>query len=161
MNRPHPLDHPDFGKTINEKVWYLAHPLAPDDKFNFQQNMDHVVHMMRLCFDEGFRVVAPYHTICLALDDDNLEHRRIGLESDCYVVKRLGRIIFTGHKMSSGMAQEQKSWEEAIIEYCDQYGYGEQLADILRRSTKIDLIGMPDYQAKEILRHFSIFKNGR
>lgn len=104
--RQHPLDHPDFDRTRVHAIWYLAHPLAPDEHYTFQQNMDHVVHMMRLCYDLGYYVVAPYHTICLALDDTNLEHRRIGLEVDCNLVRKLDGIILVGHKISSGMQQE-------------------------------------------------------
>lgn len=135
MNRPHPLDSPDFGKTSSQKIWYLAHPLATDEHYTFQQNMDHVVHMMRLLFDCGIRTIAPYHTMCLALDDDNLEHRRIGLEVDCEIVKRLGgRVILTGHKLSRGMNVEVLTaktslavsegeilnfiaWKDEVIEY--------------------------------------------
>lgn len=105
-NLRHPSSDPLFGTTIDQPVWYLSHPLAPDEHMTFQQNMDDVIRIMRICFEEGVRVIAPYHTICLALDDDNSEWRRIGLETDCYVAQKLGRIILSGHKLSTGMQNE-------------------------------------------------------
>lgn len=105
----HPSSDPHFDAKREHEVWYLGHPLAGDAQYTFQQNMDHVIHMMRICYEEGFIVVAPYHTICLALDDDNSEWRRIGLECDCNVVRKLGRVILCGHKLSSGMGHELAS----------------------------------------------------
>jgi hypothetical protein len=130
----HPLDDPKFRATSPEPVFYLAHPLAPDDKYTFQQNMDHSVRMIRLCFDEGFRVVAPWHTICMALDDTNSEHRRIGLEVDCAIVHKLQRIILCGHKISRGMGLELS-----------------MIVSITSRNT-INLVGMDDETARCYLR---------
>lgn len=107
MRTRHPSSNPNFDAKREHEIWYLAHPLAPDDRFTFQQNMDHVVKLMRICYEEGWYVIAPYHTICLALDDDNEEWRRIGLEVDCNVVKKFGRILLTGHRCSSGMCHER------------------------------------------------------
>src|SRR5947208_2104557 len=102
MTAPHPLEHPDFDPTRIHKIFYLAHPLAPDDQFTFDENMEHVVWVMRECYDAGIYVVAPYHTISLALDEDSLEHHRIGLEIDCTLIPKLDGLILTGHKRSRG-----------------------------------------------------------
>jgi hypothetical protein len=102
----HPSHDPDFDAKRQHIVWYLSHPLAPDDKFTFQQNMDHVIHLMRICYEEGVMVIAPYHTICLALDDDNPRWRRMGLECDCNMARLMGYVLLTGHKLSSGMNHE-------------------------------------------------------
>lgn len=102
----HPSSNPDFDAKREHEIWYLAHPLADDESYTFAQNMEHVVKLMRIFYEEGWYVVAPYHTICLALDDDNAEWRRIGLEVDCNVVRKLGKLILTGHKLSSGMRNE-------------------------------------------------------
>jgi hypothetical protein len=99
-------DNPDFDAKREVPVWYLSHPLAPDERFTFQQNMDHIVHIMRICYEEGYRVVAPYHTICLALDDREEKWQIIGLECDCWVVRKLGYVLCVGHKLSSGMQCE-------------------------------------------------------
>lgn len=90
-------------------VWYLSHPLAADDKYTFEQNVAHCKKMVRLCLDCGYRVIAPYLTLVEVLDENNTEHRRIGLEIDCSVAYSLGRIILCGHKMSRGMREEYES----------------------------------------------------
>lgn len=102
----HPLDNPKFGSTINERIWYLAHPLATDEHFTFEQNMEHVIHVMRICFSEGFRVIAPYYEICKALSDRSDENSRIGLEMDLQIVSHFPNIILAGHKISRGMNKE-------------------------------------------------------
>lgn len=130
----HPADNPTFNKMSEDAVWYLSHPLAPDDQQNFAQNMAHVLHMMRLCFDEGFRVVTPYHTHCLVLDDTNDEHRRMGLEIDCKIARMLGLMILTGHKISKGMHIELDALKSGPSNYW------------------IDLTGLRDTEARQLLR---------
>lgn len=132
--RYHPVGDPMFGTTSDTEVWYLAHPVAPDPIRTYQENLSDVAVWMRICFEEGFRVIAPYHTICLALDDENQEHRRIGLETDIYVAKKLGKIILSGHKLSSGMREEAN----AIV------GMDGEL---------IDLIEMDEQSARTHLRY--------
>lgn len=123
--------------TAAQPVWYLAHPLAPDDKYTVAQNMAHIVHLTRFFFDQGIYVTTPYHTCMLALDDTNREHRRMGIEMDLSVLHRLGRIICVGHKLSKGMIEELKmiqdlkdngDWinlvgynDEAIKRFCYQH----------------------------------------
>jgi hypothetical protein len=102
----HPSSNPSFDAKREHKVYYLSHPLAPDDSYTFEQNMAHVVHMVKLFFEEGWFVIAPYHTICLALDDDNPDHRVLGLECDCNIARLMGNLVLTGHKISKGMQNE-------------------------------------------------------
>lgn len=128
-----PSSNPDFGKTIDTPVWYLSHPLAEDKKYTFQKNMDHTLHMLELCLQEGFRAIVPYHSICL-LGEETAESRRVGLEIDCFVARRLGRIILSGHKISSGMLNEYK------------------YASLHPEFQFIDISGWPDDKAREILR---------
>jgi hypothetical protein len=106
--RFHPKDDPGFRYCSGPDVWYMSHPLAPDGRYTFQQNMDHVVKLMRIFFDHDVHVIAPYHTACLALDDENPEHRRMGMECDCKTVQLLGRVILVGHKLSTGMECERQ-----------------------------------------------------
>lgn len=103
----HPIDSPNFRGCDGPPVWYLSHPLAPDGKYTFLQNMDHIVKLIEIFYEHDFPVIAPYHTICLALDDRNLEHQRMGLECDYQVVKALKRIVLCGHKLSKGMEGER------------------------------------------------------
>lgn len=92
---------------MGKEVWYMAHPIAGDKKYTFEQNMEHVAHMIRLFYSCGFRVVAPYHTLLLALKEGTPEDRELGLEVDCAVVARMKNLVLCGHKMSNGMAREQ------------------------------------------------------
>jgi hypothetical protein len=105
----HPSSDPRFDAKREHTIWYMSHPLAGDDKYTFEQNMEHVVHTMRIFYEEGWMVVAPYHTICLALWDDNPEWRRLGLECDCNIARTLGFMVMTGHKISSGMKNEAEA----------------------------------------------------
>lgn len=96
----------------------MAHPIAPDDRFTYEQNMQHILDMMQFFYVEcGIRVIAPYHTMCLVLPDDQPEFRRIGLEVDLVVVRALGRLILAGHKISSGMKDE-------LVAVCESYQGG-------------------------------------
>lgn len=130
----HPADLPTFNKMSPEAVWYLSHPLAPDDRYTFEQNMAHVLHMMRLCFEEGFRVVTPYHTHCLVLDDTNMQHRKMGLEIDCQIARMLGLMILTGHKISKGMQTELGALKQGPSNFW------------------IDLTGLSDAEARAFLK---------
>lgn len=114
-------------------IWFMAHPIAPDERFMLQQNLDHVVHMMRLCFEEGFGVIAPYHTHCLALDETNLEHRNIGLNLNRRILSRCNGLILTGHKVSQGMADEVQTAKRVQIPI-------------------IDCVALPDYNVRDILK---------
>lgn len=99
--------NPKFDRNSVEPVWYLAHPLATDELYTYDQNMEHVVTTLRfLIRDCKLRVMAPYHTMCLALDDADDEERRIGLETDLTIVRQTNRVILAGHKISSGMTDE-------------------------------------------------------
>jgi hypothetical protein len=103
----HPSSNPSFDAKREHQVYYLSHPLAPDGDYTFQENMDHVLHLVKLFFDEGWYVIAPYHTICLALDDEKPEDRVKGLECDCNIARLMGNVVLTGHKLSSGMRHER------------------------------------------------------
>jgi hypothetical protein len=89
-----------------QPVWYLAHPIKADEKYSTQQNLDHIVHLTKLFYECGIYVVAPYHTVMLALDDNNPEHRRMGMEANHAALIKLGRLLLVGHKFSEGMKGE-------------------------------------------------------
>lgn len=93
---------------IEPVVWYLAHPVAPDERFSLQENLDHTVEVLRILFETGVYAVAPWHTMLLGIPDSP-ENRELGLAIDVAVVRKLGRIILTGHKVSSGMKVEIES----------------------------------------------------
>lgn len=95
-------------------VWFLAHPVAGDERFTYEDNMGgdvhrsngHVVDLLTLCFRAGFPAIAPYHTLCLALDDNSENDRTAGMLVGTTLIKGLGRLILSGHKLSRGMEQE-------------------------------------------------------
>lgn len=103
----HPMNDPLFRGCDGPPTWYLSHPVSPDGMYTYQQNLDHIVKLITIFFEFEFPVIAPYHTHCLALDNDNPTHFRLGLECDFQVVKALKRIILTGHKLSTGMKGER------------------------------------------------------
>jgi hypothetical protein len=103
-----PSSNPSFDAKREHTIYYMSHPLAPDERFTFDENMAHVVHLMRIFYEEGWMVIAPYHTICLALPDSNDEFRRLGLECDCNMTRMMGNMVMTGHKISSGMRNEME-----------------------------------------------------
>lgn len=105
----HPSDEPGFGAKQDQPVWYMSHPLAPDEHYTYQQNMDHIVHLLRIFWEEGYRVVAPYHTVCLAITDDDMKYRVAGLEADMNMCARMGYVFLTGHRMSRGMYLESQA----------------------------------------------------
>lgn len=148
----HPMDHPGFDALSEEKVWYLSHPLAADDKYDFMTNVEHAKKMMRMCFDAGYRVIAPYLSIIEVLDDNNPEHRRIGLETDCTVAHALGRIIMTGHKCSRGMLQEHDAVHRRVNEWNEKYISNPHL-QVSFNDVVIDLTKMGDDLAFEHLEY--------
>lgn len=125
-------------RLTQKSVWYLSHPVAPDSHYTYEQNMAHALHMVKLCYDEGFRVYIPWHSLCLVMPDSNPEFRRIGLEVDCELAKLTGLMILTGHRMSSGMQAEM----EALLTRKDAFwidGIGlhdKRFCDLLRSTRK-------------------------
>lgn len=121
-----------------KSVWYLAHPVAADKQYTTQQNLDHILVMLKTCWQEGFRVFAPYHTMCHVFSEST-EYRQHGLEADCELVRRLGLMICVGHKLSSGMRLEAKALGELDEFYC------------------LDFTGVPDrYLAGELRQRYKV-----
>lgn len=156
----HPLDEPTYDHEFKTKVWYLAHPLAPDDKFTFQENMDHALKMMRICFEQGFYNIAPWHTMVCAWGGgvEPPEQRIRALETDCFVAHSLGRIILTGHKRSRGMLAEYDAVCRRVKEWNDQYIKSYHL-QVNINDVVIDLTSMNDELAIEHLQHRAIRLN--
>jgi hypothetical protein len=120
----------DYSKIRPSDAWYLAHPVADDDKYTREQNLEHVLKMLKLCWEEGFPTVAPYHTTCLIFTE-HPEFVEPCLAMDVDVVCKLGKMIMAGHKVSNGMALE--------IPYAH---------------TRINLVGLTSHEARLRLREF-------
>lgn len=104
----------DFDRDSEQPVFYMAHPVASDNSYSIDQNLSHIIEMIYFFYTKcKVRVVAPYHTLCLTLDNKVPENLKVGLEVDCAIVKSLRRLILVGHKLSSGMKDEQLAAMEA------------------------------------------------
>jgi hypothetical protein len=110
-------------------LWYLAHPIAPDEKFSFEENMAHALQVARILTDAGLSVCLPWFAMCRFLDDSNPEHRALGMEFNKKMVKRLDGLLLTGHKISKGMQIERETCNSCV-----------------------DLTGTPDKRLAEMVR---------
>lgn len=91
------------------QVWYLAHPVAPDGEYSFEQNMAHALKIARMVWEIDYRVTLPWYAQCRFHSEDGehgARHRAEGLVVDEYVAARLGKILLVGHRISSGMQKE-------------------------------------------------------
>lgn len=114
MTFVHPLDHPSYGEKKHHPVYYLSHPLAPDNKFTYEQNLRHVMEMVQF-FNRDLRVkvIAPYYEMCMVLDNNKIEDSIHGLEADEWICEKMGHIIMVGHKESRGMTAERNAVDRA------------------------------------------------
>lgn len=102
----------------HKSVYYLSHPVAPDDKYTVPENLDHTVKVLGIFFDAGYRVIAPWHSLCLRKGDelmqDDDEYREKCLVIDCDVVELCDGVILVGHKISKGMQRELEAHTNII-----------------------------------------------
>jgi hypothetical protein len=92
-------------------LWYLAHPVTPDDEHTFEQNLEHTRKMLRVCHTKGFYAIAPWYGMVEAYKEwrgtpEYAAFRELGLGMDEQTVAAFGNIILTGHILSSGMRRE-------------------------------------------------------
>jgi hypothetical protein len=117
-----------------DPVWFLAHPVAGDERFSYADNMAHILTLTRLAALAGVLVIAPYHTLCLALDDFSAVERAIGVRISDATVRHLGRLILSGHKRSAGMQREL------------------EIVTSLYTHSVNDVIGVPDREFAKAIR---------
>lgn len=101
-----------------QNVWYLAHPVASDRHYSYEENMAHALRCARAVWDAGYRHIMPWYVHCLFLDDANEEHRDAGIAVDHLLLPHCHGIILTGHRLSNGMADELRTmdlWERPVI----------------------------------------------
>lgn len=89
-----------------ENLWYLAHPVAPTERWTLRQNLAHAEKVGRIAWDAGFRVVMPWYSHLHFLDEANEEHRAEGLKCDLHLVRLIRKVIYTGDRFSAGMQLE-------------------------------------------------------
>lgn len=107
------------------QVWYLAHPVRGDGIYTQTENMAHVLKLIRTLYESNLYVIAPWFVDLAVFDDSDPEQRARGLMVDSYVAAKLGRIVLTGHRLSSGMETELRAVERV-------------------GGMVLDLIGIPD-----------------
>lgn len=97
------------------KIVYIAHPIATDEKFNTEQNIQDILRILRrINLDRDDKEycetvpVAPYLGDVLSMDDSVMFHRKRGL-TNCEELIHTGmfdELWLTGHKVSVGMQYE-------------------------------------------------------
>ncbi len=111
-------------------LWYLAHPIAPDDDHTYEDNMADARFWWCFLMRNGVTVCAPWFGLCHALDDSIPEDRTLGMKIDQAVLARCDGIILTGHTLSSGMQREAAAMTarkpDAVINLvgCKEQSYG-------------------------------------
>ena len=114
------------------KVFYLAHPIKGDNVRTTEENLAHILVLQKLLLDAGIFAVAPYWTFVHFLGSGHdFPNFQDFLNADYECARKIGRIILSGHKLSSGMRFELTAVENEAGEI-------------------IDLVGIPD---DEILPH--------
>jgi hypothetical protein len=89
------------------KLFYLAHPVAPDDLRGLSDNLAHTEKVAKILHDVGFEVICNWYLDVTILDDADPGIRERGLGRDFNLIIALkGNMILTGHKISSGMEAE-------------------------------------------------------
>lgn len=92
-------------------LWYLAHPVAPDERYSYEDNIADGRRWWARLLRANVSVCAPWFGLCHALDDSKPEDRALGMKIDQAVLARCDGIIATGHRVSSGMQKEIESVE--------------------------------------------------
>lgn len=93
-------------------LYYLAHPVAADERFTFEQNKAHVLKVLSSIHNLGIDVICNWYADICFLNETDFETRERCLKRDCDLVGRLDGIILTGHKLSSGMVRELEVVED-------------------------------------------------
>lgn len=135
MDRANPAEDSALGSTVNQTVWYLSHPIAPDEHMSLEDNIADTKELVALFWRAGVRVIAPYLTVIEALGDAP-EFRVPGLEADMFLCKRMGPILLTGHKISKGMEHEYESAQKSkFFRFYDFTGVSnENIVDYVQRN---------------------------
>jgi len=89
-------------------LYYLAHPIAPDDAHTYAENMGDAQEWWTWLLRKNVSVCAPWFGLCSVLDDSDPSDRELGMRVDQAVLERCDGLIFTGHTMSNGMRKEFK-----------------------------------------------------
>jgi hypothetical protein len=106
-------------KEIYEKdsFIYTCHPVAHDEHFSTQQNLDSIDNIERRITNNGnFAIISPWSSLCRVTEDANPEERKTGIDYNLHTLRvfklisdKLGKPLelwVYGHKISKGMREE-------------------------------------------------------
>ena len=118
------------------KLYYLTHPVRGDEHFSEEENLAHALKVQKILFEAGLNVVNPWFTYPTlypdVIDDADLT-RFIALDREA--ARRIGHIVQTGHRVSSGMRMEADAVREIGGEILDFVGVPDRaLADAVRKT---------------------------
>lgn len=119
------LDAYDAGRRKVMKITYLAHPVSGD----VPGNLAEARRWIRWLYDHvpGIAVLAPWITTCEVLDENNPEHRKLGLRCDIAVIARCDAILLVGPVLSAGMRAELLAAESHGLHILNFVGYDRTL----------------------------------
>ena len=106
-------------KEIYEKEFfiYTCHPVAPDERYSTQQNLDSIDAIEKKITSNGnFAIISPWSSLCRVTEDSNPEERELGIDFNLLTLRvfkliadKLGKPLELwayGHRISSGMKEE-------------------------------------------------------
>lgn len=88
------------------KIYYLAHPVTPDEHYTFEENIEHALEIARILYAEDIYVDLPWYPIVHILDNNDPKHLEIGLKIVTQIASERDGVIMVGHKISKGMSRE-------------------------------------------------------
>ena len=92
---------------IPEKIIYLAHPLSAPDRSGIYANLVKATTWFRyFLLQHNVSVVADWILISSFLDDNDPEHRAIGMNSNKAILPLCDEVWLCGGRFSNGMKEE-------------------------------------------------------
>lgn len=89
------------------RLWYLAHPIAPDSKYSTEENLKHALKVQEILRGHDIWTVAPWFSWVTLYGASKEGEVETFLRYDEAVVEALNfNVIAAGHKLSSGMQRE-------------------------------------------------------
>ena len=96
----------------DNRLYYLAAPLAPEKGETVESNLARAKRYLRKFNLDGYHTIAPWIGLVESLDEEDPEHRRLGMEVATRALRLCGGIILCGPRVSSGMLAELDIAEE-------------------------------------------------
>ena len=88
------------------QLWYLAHPMKGNNLFTFEDNKRYALGIQRILWEAGIQVVNTWYSLSIIYGAGEGAEMKRYLNLDKAVIRALGGLILTGHRLSSGMRIE-------------------------------------------------------